>query len=96
MKDLWQKGPCNTALILAFLDRVYNIVIAALQMDQMPYIIVAWDKVCFHRSPLGQNWLHQHPQFTVQHLPQCPDVPHASHEGGLSHSIFATIKTLRF
>lgn len=60
-------GPYNTALILPFLDQLHNIT-AANQIDHMQYIVV-WDNVSFHRSALVQNWLQQHPHFTVLYLP---------------------------
>ncbi|XP_045065209.1 uncharacterized protein LOC123482242 [Coregonus clupeaformis] len=61
-------GPYNANLILAFLDRLHEIVTALHQVDQMRYIVV-WDNVSFHRAALVQNWFHDHPDFEVLYLP---------------------------
>ncbi|KAK0135588.1 hypothetical protein N1851_028538 [Merluccius polli] len=61
-------GPYNANLILAFLDRLHEIVTALNQVDQMRYIVV-WDNVSFHRAALVQNWFHEHPEFEVLYLP---------------------------
>ncbi|KAL0146999.1 hypothetical protein M9458_057523 [Cirrhinus mrigala] len=61
-------GPYNANLILAFLDRLHEIVTALNQVDQMRYIVV-WDNVSFHRAALVQNWFHDHPEFEVLYLP---------------------------
>ncbi|XP_016307648.1 uncharacterized protein LOC107662224 [Sinocyclocheilus anshuiensis] len=61
-------GPYNANLILAFLDRLHEIVTAFNQVDQMRYIVV-WDNVSFHRAALVHNWFHEHPEFEVLYLP---------------------------
>ncbi|XP_048855527.1 uncharacterized protein LOC125723169 isoform X9 [Brienomyrus brachyistius] len=60
-------GPYNANLILAFLDRLHEIVTALHKVDQMRYIVV-WDNVSFHRAALVQNWFHGHPDFEVLYL----------------------------
>ena len=64
-------GPYNANLILAFLDRLHEIVTALNQVDQMRYIVV-WDNVSFHRAALVRNWFHEHPEFEVLYLPHTP------------------------
>ncbi|KAI2660049.1 Insertion element IS630 uncharacterized 39 kDa protein [Labeo rohita] len=61
-------GPYNANLILAFLDRLHEIVTAFKQVDQMRYIVI-WDNVSFHWAALVQNWFHDHPEFEVLYLP---------------------------
>lgn len=64
-------GPYNSALLLAFLDALHDILVPdgdVFGPPQINYVIV-WDNVSFHRAAVVRQWFTDHPLFTTLYLP---------------------------